>query len=203
YVVVTVCLKAGLEHTAWTWLSHLAIWGSIGCWFLFLTIYPHVYPTLPLASDMVGMDSAVYGCGIFWFGFLLIPMIALTRDIAWKMQVSSVFFILCHKVAELLDSHVAKRVTAGTLREQVMQMEQMQVDPGRLIRASIRPKSTDRSAFVRIMRRSMGSQALLNLCLGANVRTNGYAFSQEEHGAVSQSQLIRAYDSTRRKPDGR
>ncbi|CAH8531664.1 unnamed protein product [Schistosoma bovis] len=197
YVVVTVCLKAGLEHTAWTWLSHLAIWGSIGCWFLFLTIYPHVYPTLPLASDMVGMDSAVYGCGIFWFGFLLIPMIALTRDIAWKM---------------------AKRVTAGTLREQVMQMEQMQVDPGRLIRASIRPKSTDRSAFVRIMRRSMGSQALLNLCLGANVRTSttsptpitdprqtdhGYAFSQEEHGAVSQSQLIRAYDSTRRKPDGR
>ncbi|XP_018644491.1 phospholipid-transporting atpase [Schistosoma mansoni] len=197
YVVVTVCLKAGLEHTAWTWLSHLAIWGSIGCWFLFLTIYPHVYPTLPLASDMVGMDSAVYGCGIFWFGFLLIPMIALTRDIAWKM---------------------AKRVTAGSLREQVMQMEQMQVDPGRLIRASIRPKSTDRSAFVRIMRRSMGSQALLNLCLGASVRTNtasptpitdsrqtdhGYAFSQEEHGAVSQSQLIRAYDSTRRKPDGR
>ncbi|CAH8539470.1 unnamed protein product [Schistosoma margrebowiei] len=197
YVVVTVCLKAGLEHTAWTWLSHLAIWGSIGCWFLFLTIYPHVYPTLPLASDMVGMDSAVYGCGIFWFGFLLIPMVALTRDIAWKM---------------------AKRVTAGTLREQVMQMEQMQVDPGRLIRASIRPKSTDRSAFVRIMRRSMGSQALLNLCLGANVRTSttsptpitdprqtdhGYAFSQEEHGAVSQSQLIRAYDSTRRKPDGR
>ncbi|CAI2727843.1 unnamed protein product [Schistosoma spindalis] len=197
YVVVTVCLKAGLEHTAWTWLSHLAIWGSIGCWFLFLTIYPHVYPTLPLASDMVGMDSAVYGCSIFWFGFLLIPMIALTRDIAWKM---------------------AKRVTAGTLREQVMQMEQMQVDPGRLIRASIRPKSTDRSAFVRIMRRSMGSQALLNLCLGASVRTSttsptpitdprqtdhGYAFSQEEHGAVSQSQLIRAYDSTRRKPDGR
>ncbi|CAH8494750.1 unnamed protein product [Schistosoma turkestanicum] len=122
YVVVTVCLKAGLEHTAWTWLSHLAIWSSMGCWFLFLIIYPHVYPTLPLASDMVGMDSAVYGCGIFWFGLLLIPMLALTRDIAWK---------------------IAKRVTAGTLREQVMQMEQMQVDPGRLIRASIRPNNEE------------------------------------------------------------
>ncbi|KAK4472070.1 hypothetical protein MN116_005442 [Schistosoma mekongi] len=199
YVVVTVCLKAGLEHTAWTWLSHLAIWGSIGCWFLFLTIYPHVYPTLSLAPDMVGMDSAVYGCGIFWFGLLLIPLIALTRDLTWK---------------------ITKRVTAGTLREQVMQMERMQVDPGRLIRASIRPKSSDRSAFVRIMRRSMGSQALLNLCLGASLRASattttptsltfsrrtdhGYAFSQEEHGAVSQSELIRAYDSNRRKPEGR
>ncbi|KAH8875473.1 Phospholipid-transporting ATPase IB [Schistosoma japonicum] len=199
YVVVTVCLKAGLEHTAWTWLSHLAIWGSIGCWFLFLIIYPHVYPTLSLAPDMVGMDSAVYGCGIFWFGLLLIPLIALTRDLTWK---------------------ITKRITAGTLREQVMQMERMQVDPGRLIRASIRPKSSDRSAFVRIMRRSMGSQALLNLCLGASLRTgttpttptpitdprqtdHGYAFSQEEHGAVSQSELIRAYDSNRRKPEGR
>ncbi|CAH8518317.1 unnamed protein product [Heterobilharzia americana] len=196
YVVITVCLKAGLEHTAWTWLSHLAIWCSIGCWFLFLIIYPHFYPSLPLGSDMVGMDSAVYGCGVFWFGLLLIPTFALTRDVAWKM---------------------AKRVTAGTLREQVMQMEQMQVDPGRLIKASFRPKSLDRSAFHRIMRRSAGSQALLNLCLGASVRTSttstaipdprqtdhGYAFSQEEHGAVSQSQLIRAYDSTRMKPEGR
>nr|CAH8848752.1 unnamed protein product [Trichobilharzia regenti] len=196
YVVITVCLKAGLEHTAWTWLSHLAIWGSIACWFLFLAIYPHVYPTLPLGSDMVGMDSAVYGCGIFWFGLLLIPTFALTRDVAWKM---------------------AKRIVAGTLREQVMQMEQMQVDPGRLIRASFRPKLSDRSAIQRIMRRSTGSQALLHLCLGSSVSEtttpttirnsrhtdHGYAFSQEEHGAVSQSQLIRAYDSTRTKPEGR
>jgi phospholipid-transporting ATPase len=30
YVVITVCLKAGLEMTSWTWLSHAAVWGSIG-----------------------------------------------------------------------------------------------------------------------------------------------------------------------------
>ncbi|VDQ01348.1 unnamed protein product [Trichobilharzia regenti] len=78
-------------------------------------------------------------------------------------------------------------------------------------------KLSDRSAIQRIMRRSTGSQALLHLCLGSSVSEtttpttirnsrhtdHGYAFSQEEHGAVSQSQLIRAYDSTRTKPEGR
>jgi phospholipid-transporting ATPase len=32
--------------------------------------------------------------------------------------------------------------------------------------------------------------------------TDGYAFSQEESGAVGQSQMVRAYDTTRQKPDG-
>lgn len=31
---------------------------------------------------------------------------------------------------------------------------------------------------------------------------HGYAFSQEEHGVVSQSELIRAYDTTKHKPSG-
>lgn len=39
YVVVTVCLKAGLITNHWTWLTHLSIWGSIILWFLFMIIY--------------------------------------------------------------------------------------------------------------------------------------------------------------------
>ncbi|CAN8012894.1 unnamed protein product, partial [Ixodes pacificus] len=31
---------------------------------------------------------------------------------------------------------------------------------------------------------------------------HGYAFSQEEHGVVPQADLIRAYDSTKQKPQG-
>ncbi len=53
--MITVCLKAGLEHTAWTVFSHLAIWGTMVLWFLFLIAYSHVYPTLPLGPEMVGM----------------------------------------------------------------------------------------------------------------------------------------------------
>lgn len=29
---------------------------------------------------------------------------------------------------------------------------------------------------------------------------DGYAFSQEEHGVVSQSQVVRSYDTTRQRP---
>jgi len=36
-------------------LSHLAVWGSIGSWFLFLAVYPYMWPTIDLAPEMVGM----------------------------------------------------------------------------------------------------------------------------------------------------
>jgi len=31
------------------------VWGSIGSWFLFLAIYPYMWPTVDLAPEMVGM----------------------------------------------------------------------------------------------------------------------------------------------------
>lgn len=36
---MTVCLKAALVTHTWTWVTHLAIWGSIIAWFIFLIIY--------------------------------------------------------------------------------------------------------------------------------------------------------------------
>lgn len=38
--------------------------------------------------------------------------------------------------------------------------------------------------------------AIFNNCRSAD----GYAFSQEEHGVVSQSQVVRSYDTTRQRP---
>ncbi|EPY74718.1 hypothetical protein CB1_001907040 [Camelus ferus] len=54
YVVVTVCLKAGLETTAWTKFSHLAVWGSMLIWLVFFGIYSTLWPTIPIAPDMKG-----------------------------------------------------------------------------------------------------------------------------------------------------
>jgi len=36
-------------------LTHLATWGSIVTWFIFLAVYSHVWPTFDLAPEMVGM----------------------------------------------------------------------------------------------------------------------------------------------------
>ncbi len=63
--MITVCLKAGLEHTAWTVFSHLAIWGTMVLWFLFLIAYSHVYPTLPLGPEMVGMVRALVAAAYY------------------------------------------------------------------------------------------------------------------------------------------
>merc|ERR1711936_553806 len=47
-VVITTCLKAGIEMDAWTWVSHASIWGSIVLWFLFLAdiIYRSIKSTV-------------------------------------------------------------------------------------------------------------------------------------------------------------
>lgn len=40
-------------------LSHVAVWGSIATWFIFLAIYPHMWPSVDLAPEMVGMVRGV------------------------------------------------------------------------------------------------------------------------------------------------
>ena len=40
-------------------LTHLAIWGSIGCWFIWLAVYSHLWPIINLAPEMVGMVSRI------------------------------------------------------------------------------------------------------------------------------------------------
>ncbi|CAD5116238.1 DgyrCDS5149 [Dimorphilus gyrociliatus] len=119
YVVVTVCLKAALEHSAWTVFSHVAIWGSIVTWFLTLLTYSHFWPTLPIGAEMVGMDIYVFGCWIFWFGLLLIPTVSLTRDLVWK---------------------VIRRTFFKTIKEEVQEHELRHEDPAGVIKKDARKR---------------------------------------------------------------
>ena len=41
-------------------LSHMAIWGSIAMWLIFLAVYPEIWPAINLAPEMVGMVSSTY-----------------------------------------------------------------------------------------------------------------------------------------------
>ncbi|XP_023570818.1 phospholipid-transporting ATPase IB [Octodon degus] len=84
YVVVTVCLKAGLETMFWTKFSHLAIWGSIIIWFVCFTIYSHFWPTIPIAPEMAGQARMILICPYFWLGFFVVPATCLIKDIVWK-----------------------------------------------------------------------------------------------------------------------
>uniref|UniRef100_A0A9J8B7E9 Phospholipid-transporting ATPase n=1 Tax=Cyprinus carpio carpio TaxID=630221 RepID=A0A9J8B7E9_CYPCA len=138
YVVVTVCLKAGMETTAWTRFSHLAVWGSMVLWMLFFAVYSAIWPTIPIAPDMLGQAGRVMQCWSFWLGLILVPTACLLKDVVWN-------------ATALIATH----------------------------------------ANIPIIK---ANNCFLSLSI------DGYAFSQEEHGVVSQSQVVRSYDTTRQRP---
>ena len=52
-----MCLKAGLVTNAWTRLTHLAIWGSIATWFIFVFIYRSVMYCIFLNSQSTNVRT--------------------------------------------------------------------------------------------------------------------------------------------------
>ncbi|KRG04763.1 probable phospholipid-transporting ATPase IA isoform X4 [Drosophila mojavensis] len=100
YVIVTVCLKAGLITSSWTWLTHAAIWGSILLWFLFVLIYSHIWPSLSFASNFAGMDSQLLSTPVFWFALVLVPIASLLIDVICKLIHNTVFKTLTDAVRE-------------------------------------------------------------------------------------------------------
>ncbi|XP_072554094.1 probable phospholipid-transporting ATPase IA isoform X1 [Paramormyrops kingsleyae] len=112
YVVITVCLKAGLETSSWTMFSHIAIWGSIGLWVVFFGVYASLWPAIPLAPDMSGEADMMFNSGVFWMGLFFIPVTSLVFDVTYK---------------------VVKRVYFKTLVDEVQELEALSQDPGAVV----------------------------------------------------------------------
>uniref|UniRef100_A0A673HKU8 Phospholipid-transporting ATPase n=1 Tax=Sinocyclocheilus rhinocerous TaxID=307959 RepID=A0A673HKU8_9TELE len=151
FVVITVCLKAGLETSSWTMFSHIAIWGSIGLWVVFFGIYSSIWPLIPLAPDMSGEADMMFSSGVFWMGLIFIPITSLVFDVYQPLNLELNLSLLTER-AQLL-KNVFKKSTVSLYRSDSMQ------------------------------------QNLLH----------GYAFSQDENGVLSQSEVIRAYDTTKQR----
>lgn len=82
-------------------LTHLAIWGNILSWFVFLMVYSKFWPTLPIAPDMVAINELVFGTWVFWLGLALVPLTALTADVIYKVVKKTCFRNLADEMAEL------------------------------------------------------------------------------------------------------
>ncbi|KAM4796920.1 phospholipid-transporting ATPase IB [Rhinophrynus dorsalis] len=178
YVVVTVCLKAGLETTAWTKFSHLAVWGSMLMWIVFFGAYSTIWPTIPLAPDMLGQAGMVLKSGYFWLGLLLVPTACLIKDVAWR---------------------AAKHTYHKTLLEQVQEIELRSKELGKAVLRDSNGKSLNERDH---LLKRLGRKTPPSLFRANSVQQSvsyGYAFSQEEHGAVSQSQVVRSYDTTKQR----
>ncbi|XP_026863862.1 phospholipid-transporting ATPase IB isoform X1 [Electrophorus electricus] len=179
YVVLTVCLKAGMETTAWTKFSHLAVWGSMVLWMLFFAVYSVIWPHIPIAPDMLGQAVRVMKCWSFWLGLILVPAACLLKDVAWN---------------------AGRRTVRKTLLEEVQELEARAVDPGAAVLRDASGRSLNERAHLltRVFRKTPSSVGRSNSV--QQTVSHGYAFSQEEHGVVSQSQVVRSYDTTRQRP---
>ncbi|XP_072306929.1 phospholipid-transporting ATPase IB isoform X2 [Eucyclogobius newberryi] len=179
YVVVTVCLKAGMETTAWTRFSHLAVWGSMILWMVFFAVYSAIWPKIPIAPDMLGQAGRVMQCWHFWLGLVLVPTACLLKDYAWT---------------------VTRRTVKKSLLEEVQELEARAVDPGAHVLRDASGRSLNERAHLltRVFRRTPSSLGRSNSV--QQTVSHGYAFSQEEHGVVSQSQVVRSYDTTLQRP---
>ncbi|XP_034247124.1 probable phospholipid-transporting ATPase IA isoform X6 [Thrips palmi] len=175
YTVVTVCLKAGLVTNSWTWLTHAAIWGSIATWFLFVVIYSAFWPTIPLGAVMSGMDLMMFTSPVFWLGLVLIPFSTLIIDVTYKVISTS---------------------THKSLTDAVRESEIRKSDPGIVMAES--KTLTERARLLKnVFSRRSATRVNMEVEL-----SHGFAFSQEEGGAVAQSDVIRAYNTNLPKPGG-
>ncbi|XP_029971071.1 phospholipid-transporting ATPase IA isoform X4 [Salarias fasciatus] len=174
FVVITVCLKAGLETSSWTMFSHIAIWGSIGLWVVFFIIYSSLWPLIPLAPDMSGEADMMFSSGVFWMGLFFIPVTSLVFDVAYK---------------------VVKKACFKTLVDEVQELEALSKDPGAVVHGK---SLTERAQLLK----NVFKKSTVSLYRSESMQQNllhGYAFSQDENGVVSQSEVIRAYDTTKQR----
>ncbi|XP_074529616.1 phospholipid-transporting ATPase IA isoform X2 [Halichoeres trimaculatus] len=174
FVVITVCLKAGLETSSWTMFSHIAIWGSIGLWVVFFIIYSSLWPLIPLAPDMSGEAEMMFSSGVFWMGLFFIPVTSLVFDVTYK---------------------VVKKVCFKTLVDEVQELEALSKDPGAVVHGK---SLTERAQLLK----NVFKKSTVSLYRSDSMQQNllhGYAFSQDENGVVSQSEVIRAYDTTKQR----
>lgn len=48
--------------------SHLAVWGSMALWMVFFAVYSAIWPTIPIAPDMLGQASHSPHTCVTYFG---------------------------------------------------------------------------------------------------------------------------------------
>ncbi|XP_042904105.1 probable phospholipid-transporting ATPase IA isoform X3 [Parasteatoda tepidariorum] len=193
FVVITVCMKAGLEMNAWTWLTHLAIWGSIASWFIFLWGYSNMWPTFPIAADMVGMDQFLLSSGVFWMGVIIIPFFTLLGDFIFKVLRRSVSKSLAEAVRE---SEIAKADPATVI---VHATRQRLTETARLLKNVFRRPSSHVSTVPLEMelQQTYAENRLFNVwesLISSVSEMHGFAFSQEEHGAVPQTVSVFTFE---------
>ncbi|KAF2078368.1 hypothetical protein CYY_000352 [Polysphondylium violaceum] len=110
-IVLTVNIKLALETRYWTWINHVAIWGSIVIYFMWLVIFGKFWEvdSLDVGSDLYSIIYHLGTSAVFYFSILIVPVIALWRDFTWKFIHRSELTKPYHVAQELQKSSTPKK----------------------------------------------------------------------------------------------
>jgi phospholipid-transporting ATPase len=100
--LVTVLLKAALITNIWTKYTVIAIPGSLAVWFIFLPVYATVAPKLGFSTEYTNILPIILTDPKFWLmGCVILPMLCLSRDFAWKYAKRMYYPQAYHHVQEI------------------------------------------------------------------------------------------------------
>lgn len=83
-VLLTVLGKAGLVTNNWTKYHVIAIPGSMAFWIAFIAAYATVAPMVSVSEEYFGTVPRIFSSPIFWLQILVLPVLCLLRDVAYK-----------------------------------------------------------------------------------------------------------------------
>ncbi|KAF1991080.1 phospholipid-translocating P-type ATPase [Aulographum hederae CBS 113979] len=99
--LATVLGKAALVTNIWTKYTVIAIPGSMLIWMAFLPIYATVAPMLGFSTEYEGVLPRLFSSPVFWLQGLVLPVLCLLRDFAWKYAKRMYYPQAYHHVQEI------------------------------------------------------------------------------------------------------
>lgn len=102
-VLATVLGKAALVTNIWTKYTFIAIPGSMLIWLAFLPIYGFSAPRIGagFSTEYEGIIPNLFQSPVFWLMALVLPVVCLVRDFAWKYIKRMYFPQAYHHVQEI------------------------------------------------------------------------------------------------------
>ncbi|KAI9808395.1 MAG: Phospholipid-transporting ATPase IB [Pycnora praestabilis] len=99
--LATVLGKAALVTNIWTKYTVIAIPGSMIFWMAFLPIYATVAPKLGISTEYEGVIPRLFPSPVFWIMGLVLPVLCLLRDFAWKYAKRMYYPQTYHHIQEI------------------------------------------------------------------------------------------------------
>ena len=179
-VILTVSVKALLILDSWNSMTSLSIFGSIALWFLFLVVYSYFWVMgLPLAANMAGIIELIGISPMFWFCMLLVPFLALLPDICGKVGMLTIQPSQADLVKLAEKGNFSPKPYMDGLGGRLNKLKQ---ETKNLIDKTKKKKS--KSPELPLADRQHRNSG----------RGYGHAFSQEEGGCMSQTELVKTYE---------